>query len=274
MGLSKQDLDLALSQQTKKLAKNLEDIKESLSAQIMTIKDELDATKQKIEDISKEFEVNKSALKEMDEKVDSLRNEIENEVLAKLRVANQVWIGNVENLNEAAEMIKKVSDAQVQPKTIRAITGKQGSKKGKTLGCIAEFNDFEEKMAILKASSKLPKSANPKKIYLKSNQTKKERQKERSLREEVSNLRDALTDNDTEFPVIRNGKIVFLERRPQQNGSLKNQNSMQLEESHANIKPTKAINLKPKTRKNSKRNDVEETWLNDQIVITSSETET
>ena len=209
MGLSKQDLDLALSQQTKKLAKNLEDIKESLSAQIMTIKDELDATKQKIEDISKEFEVNKSALKEMDEKVDSLRNEIENEVLAKLRVANQVWIGNVENLNEAAEMIKKVSDAQVQPKTIRAITGKQGSKKGKTLGCIAEFNDFEEKMAILKASSKLPKSANPKKIYLKSNQTKKERQKERSLREEVSNLRDALTDNDTEFPVIRNGKIVF-----------------------------------------------------------------
>ena len=91
------------------------------------------------------------------------------------------------------------------------------------MGWIAEFNDFEEKMAILKASSKFRKSSNPKKIYLKFNQTHKERQKEKSLREEVSNLSDALTETDTEFPVVRKGKIVLVERRPQQNGSLKQQ---------------------------------------------------
>ena len=78
----------------------------------------------------------------MDEKVDILKDEVKKEVLEKLRVANQVWIGNIGSLDDATEMIKKLSDERIQPKTIRVITGKQGTKKGKTLGGITEFNNF------------------------------------------------------------------------------------------------------------------------------------
>ena len=95
MGLSKQELDQALATQTKKLTKNMEDMKESLSIQIMAIKDDLNETKHKIADISKEFEENKSALQQMNEKVNTLKDEVEKEVLEKLRVANQVWIGDI-----------------------------------------------------------------------------------------------------------------------------------------------------------------------------------
>ena len=72
----------------------MEDMKESLSIQIKAIKDDLNETKHKIADISKEFEENKSALQQMNEKVNTLKDEVEKEVLEKLRVANQVWIGN------------------------------------------------------------------------------------------------------------------------------------------------------------------------------------
>ena len=210
MGLSKQDLDRALSLQTAKLTAN----QERLSAQIMSIKVELDNTKQKIDELTKDIVGNKSALLDMDEKVDTLRNEIENEVLAKIRIANQIWIGNVENLDDAKEMIRRASDDQIKPMTLRAIEGKQGLQKGKTLGCIAEFNNFEEKMAILKGSSKVLKSDNPKKIYFKANQTPTERRQDKALKAEVANLREALTDTDKEFPVIRNGKIVFRKKTP------------------------------------------------------------
>ena len=272
MGLSKQDLDRALSLQTAKLANNLEAIQERLSAQIMSIKVELDNTKQKIDELTKDIVGNKSALLDMDEKVDTLRNEIENEVLAKIRIANQIWIGNVENLDDAKEMIRRSSDDQIKPMTLRAIKGKQGLKKGKTLGCIAEFNNFEEKMAILKGSSKVLKSDNPKKIYFKANQTPTERQQDKALKAEIANLREALTDTDKEFPVIRNGKIVFLERRSQANGNPQRQKNIQLEGNHANSKVTGARPKQmTKTRKNSKRNDTEENLQADQIVITTEE---
>ena len=158
MGLSKQELDHALSLQTAKLAKNLEVVQERLSAQIMSIKDELDNTKQKIEELTKDIVGNKSALLDMDEKVDTLRNEIENEVLAKIRIANQIWIGNVENLDDAKEMIRRASDDQIKPMTLRAIEGKQGLKKEKHWDVLPSLTILKKKWLFLRAQAK---SLNP-----------------------------------------------------------------------------------------------------------------
>ena len=49
----------------------------------------------------------------------------------------------------------------------------------------------------------------PIEIYIKSNQTLKERQQEKALRNEVASLRAALTETDNQFPVIRNREIIF-----------------------------------------------------------------
>ena len=85
-----------------------------------------------------------------------------------------------------------------------------------------------------------------KNLFLKPNQTAEERKREKELRQEVKKLRDELTDNDTNFPVIRSGEIVFLERKTK-----KINNATRAIEAQPNDKNNGAIS-KTRGRRNSK----------------------
>ena len=130
-----------------------------------------------------------------------------------MRIANQIYIGNAKNPDTAKEVIALTYGSFVEPKSLRSIVPRGGNNKGKVIGFVADFEDFEKKMAILRGSKKLQETEHLKNVYHKPNQTAKERQWEKALKEEVNQLRENLEDTATDFPVIRNGRIVFLPRR-------------------------------------------------------------
>ena len=128
-------------------------------------------------------------------------------------------------------------------------------------------------MAILRGSKKLQETEHLKNVYLKPNQTAKERQREKALKEEVNQLRENLEDTATDFPVIRNGRIVFFPRRQATTDIPSNE--QHLGENQANNNGTGAIPKKTflKTRKLSKRNGEggQNSPLNSQINIQTPE---
>ena len=185
MGLSKQDLDSALELQTKKLAKNLESMKTALSDQIKGLKDELDATKAILDDLTEGFETTKAAFDGLDEKFIRMNEEIESEVFARIRIVNQIYLGGATNESIVREAIALSHGSNVQTKSLKPVVGRSGENQGKTFGFIADFNNFNDKLEILRNSKKLSESENLKDVFVKSNQTEKQRKQEKALRESV-----------------------------------------------------------------------------------------
>ena len=167
MELTRQDLEQALSAQTKNISqeftKNLEDLKTSVSSQINGLREELEKTKEELESTKDDMT--------------ALTNEIQREVIARLRIANQIYIGNATSLASAKAAIDVAGGGNIQPKSIEPIEIKTGRKKEKIIGHIAEMGNVDEKIITLKGSKKLAESDQLGNIFLKSNQTKKRKEK-------------------------------------------------------------------------------------------------
>ena len=125
---------------------------------------------------------------------------------------------------------------------MEAITIKHGKNKGTTIGHIAEMENLNDKIMVLKGSKKVTESDEFDNVFIKPNKTRKEGEAEKQLREEVKKLRDGLKDDDKEFPVIRNGEIVFLERKK----PITNQETNNMQPRHTET------GTKPKMRRNSR----------------------
>ena len=95
------------------------------------MKNELDQMKQQIQSTKNDFE-------KMKNYIDSWTTEIQNEVMARLRIANQIYIGNAKYIGNASDAIQLAGDGIIQPKTMEPITIKHGKNKGTTIGHIAK----------------------------------------------------------------------------------------------------------------------------------------
>ena len=71
----------------------------------------------------------------------------------------------------------------------------------------------EEKTTILKGARNLKESKECKDIFIKPNETKKQRQRYQKLRTQLEEVRASLPDSEMKYPVIRNNRIVFLEKK-------------------------------------------------------------
>ena len=96
---------------------------------------------------------------------------------------------------------------------------------------------------MLKGACKLRSADDCKNIYIKPNETKKQREQYQKLRKEVEEIKRNQTNPNEKYPIIRNNRIIFLEGR--KNQSIQNQQP----------KPTIQIGkaeASTRTRRNSK----------------------
>ena len=144
--------------------------------------------------------------------------DLEGEVIERMKKEKQVFMGNVTEQNEAEIVIDIAGNNNVNANSIKAITSRgNGDAEKRVIGYVAEFETMEDKIKILKGSKNLKNDDNLKKVFVKPNLTIKQQRVERELYEKVKELRNKLEDTDNQFPVIRNGRIIFLERRNYQN---------------------------------------------------------
>lgn len=95
--------------QTNKITKNIEDLKKSLTNEIQSLKHELDEMKNQINATINEFENVKTDM-------DTLIAAIQAEVIARLRIANHIYIGNGKDIESTTHAIQLACDGKVRPK--------------------------------------------------------------------------------------------------------------------------------------------------------------
>lgn len=174
MGLTKQDLHNALTTQTNKLAKKLEDLKKSITNEIQELKNQMDQMKEQIQSTKNDFEKVKNDM-------DSLTTEIRKEVMARPRIANQIYIGNAKDTESTSDAIQLACDGIIQPKTMEAITIKYSRNKGTTICHITEMENLNDKMMVLKRSKKVTESDDFDNVFLEPSKTKKRTRKREAV---------------------------------------------------------------------------------------------
>ena len=129
----------------------------------------------------------------------------------RIAKANQVFIRGAKTKESAENAIEIASNGQATPKWIKVIKRRGSNEHDEALGYVAEMQNRDEITAILKGAKNLKESKDCKDIFIKPNQTKKQRERYQKLRVQLEEVRASLPDSEMKYPAIRNNRIVCLE---------------------------------------------------------------
>ena len=158
-----------------------------LAEEIRLITGEFSALKAKVDNIDHDLDNTKQTMEEIEH---SIENEME-ERMAKM----------------SQSFIRGAKTRWIRWK--RAIRRKDANQNNDPIGFIAELGNKEEKTNVLKGAKKLKGADGCKDIYIKPNETKKQRNLHQNLRAQLQEIRAAQTTPEGKYPAIRNNRIVF-----------------------------------------------------------------
>jgi hypothetical protein len=203
---SKDEIETMLAKQTNTLKEYVKASTDCLAGKIESLKEEFDAMRANVDNIRNDLDNTKKTMNEMEQT-------IERELEERIAKENQIFIRGAKTKESVEKAIEVATGGGITPKWIRAIKRKDANQNNDPIAYIAELQNKEEKTKILRSSRNLKESTECKDIYIKPNETRKQRENYQKLKAQIEDIKAAQTNSDEKYPVIRNNRIVFLEKR-------------------------------------------------------------